>query len=55
MVLDPYCGSGTTLAEAVKLGRRAVGVDIYEDALELAAAAVEGAVPAEMTLDLGDV
>jgi modification methylase len=27
-VLDPMCGSGTTLAEAVRAGRHAIGVDI---------------------------
>jgi hypothetical protein len=28
VVLDPYCGSGTTLVEAVRLDRGAVGVDV---------------------------
>jgi len=27
-ILDPYCGSGTTLLEAQRLGRPAVGIDI---------------------------
>ncbi len=28
IILDPFCGSGVTVIESVKLGRRAVGVDI---------------------------
>lgn len=36
VVLDPCCGSGTTLAAAQKLGRRAIGFDISEMAVELA-------------------
>lgn len=28
IVLDPFCGSGVTCAEAIRAGRRAVGIDI---------------------------
>lgn len=35
MVLDPFCGSGTTLAVAKKLGRRFVGIDISKSACEI--------------------
>ena len=36
VVLDPFVGSGTTLAMAQKLGRRSVGVDFNGEYLELA-------------------
>lgn len=35
VVLDPFCGSGTTLAVAVKHGRNATGFDIRESQIDL--------------------
>lgn len=34
LVLDPFLGSGTTVREAVRLGRRGVGFDLSEEYLE---------------------
>ncbi|HEU4583500.1 MAG TPA: site-specific DNA-methyltransferase [Polyangiaceae bacterium] len=35
LVLDPYAGSGTTLAVGVRLGRRVIGIDSSEEALDV--------------------
>jgi len=36
LILDPFCGTGTTLLAARNLGRQAVGIDISRHYLELA-------------------
>jgi DNA modification methylase len=42
-VFDPCCGSGTTLVASARLGRRAIGCDVSEDAIELTARRLTGA------------
>jgi len=37
IVLDPFCGTGTTMLAARNLGRRSVGIDIAEQYLAIAA------------------
>jgi DNA modification methylase len=36
LVLDPFCGTGTTLLAALSLGRKSVGIDISRHYIELA-------------------
>jgi len=36
LVLDPFCGTGTTMLVASQLGRRSVGIDIAPEYLEIA-------------------
>ncbi len=34
-VFDPFCGSGTTMATAIRCGRNAFGIDIRKSQVEL--------------------
>ena len=36
LVLDPFCGTGTTMLVASQLGRKSVGVDLSAEYLEFA-------------------
>ena len=44
-VLDPFCGSGTTLVAAVECGRRAIGIDRDPTAIEIARERLDAARP----------
>ena len=35
-VLDPFCGTGTTMLVALRLGRKSIGVEISEEYLHIA-------------------
>ena len=41
LVLDPFCGSGTTLVSAALLHRNYIGIDISSDALEICKSRLE--------------
>lgn len=41
IVLDPFCGSGTTLAVARRLGRKAIGFDVRDSQIELSIRRIE--------------
>ena len=35
VILDPFCGSGTTGVEALRFGRKFIGIDVSEEYLEI--------------------
>jgi site-specific DNA-methyltransferase (adenine-specific) len=35
VILDPFCGSGTTGVEAVRFGRKFIGIDVSEEYLDI--------------------
>ncbi len=50
IVLDPFCGSGTTLVAAKLKGRKFVGIDISKDAVDLTESRLETLVKTESAL-----
>lgn len=49
-IVDPFCGSGTTLVAAAILGRRAFGIDTSPEAVELANRRIEEPVRTDSAL-----
>ncbi len=43
LILDPFAGSGTTMAVAAKLGRRSIGIDASDEAIDVASARLRAA------------
>lgn len=53
-VLDPFCGSGTTLVAAKLNGRNAVGIDVLPDAVDVAARRLQNPIKSgSALLDMG--
>lgn len=50
LVLDPFCGSGSTIVAAKLLGRNAIGIDVSEDAVELTRRRIQNPVKTESAL-----
>lgn len=50
LILDPFCGSGTTLVAAMLLNRQAIGIDISNDAIEIARKRIEDPVKSDSHL-----
>ena len=43
VILDPFCGSGTTGVETMRFGRKFIGIDVSEEYLEISKKRMEKA------------
>ena len=50
IILDPFCGSGTTLVAATLNGRKAIGIDVSEKAIQLTKERLKNPVKTESQL-----
>jgi len=50
IILDPFCGSGTTLVSAKMKGRKYIGIDVSQDAINLTKSRLETLVKTESAL-----
>ena len=50
IILDPFCGSGTTCVAAKKLGRKYIGIDIEQKYVDIARTRIKNT-PAPMTIN----
>ncbi|MDD3467682.1 MAG: site-specific DNA-methyltransferase [Campylobacterales bacterium] len=50
VVLDPFCGSGTTLVAAILLKRKYIGIDASQDAIELTKSRLDNPIKSESQL-----
>ena len=41
IVLDPFCGSGTTGVEAIRYGRKFIGIDVSQEYMEISKCRLE--------------
>lgn len=54
IVLDPFCGSGTTSLVAMKLGRASIGIDINSDYIKMAQKRCRVDIPSLQDFGVGD-